>query len=409
MTLNILHISQSVNPKHGGPIEGIRQQAKDHALSGHVVEILSLDSPNSSYLDFPGIPVFPLKKSFIDIFFPLSMVHWLQLNYLRYDAIIINGIWGFHLIAAWLVIRNKTIPYFVFSHGMLDPWFRRRFPIKHLKKYLLWPWAVYPVLRDADAVLFTCEQEKLLARKSFLPYRCNEVVIDFGTEGIPDPNIDFRPMFLANHPALSSKQVFLFLGRVHPKKGPDLLLRAIEVLQREGIWDLATMTLVMAGPTDSSYAKELIQLADSLKISASIYWTGMLSGDQKWGAFQAADVFVLPSHQENFGIAVAEALSCNTPVLLSSSVNIAPEISDDFAGFVDSDTLSGTVQLLRRWLSISIGDKEAMRLSARICFNKRFHISRTSSSITNTIHYSQLQRKLAPESSGKKCYSISRS
>lgn len=402
MTLNILHISQSVNPKHGGPIEGIRQQAKDHALSGHLVEVLSLDSPDSSYLDFPGIPVFPLKLNFIDRFFPLSMLYWLNFNYLRYDAIIINGIWGFHLIAAWLVLRNKTIPYFVFTHGMLDPWFRRRFPVKHLKKYLLWPWAVYPVLRDADAVLFTCQQEKLLARNSFFPYRCKEVVINFGTEGIPDPHKDIRPKFLAHHPVLSSKQLFLFLGRVHPKKGPDLLIRAIGYLLREGIWDPATMTLVMAGPTESSYAKQLINLADRLKISNSIYWTGMLSGDQKWGAFQAADVFVLPSHQENFGIAVAEALSCNTPVLLSSSVNIAPEISDDLAGFVDHDTFLGTVQLLRRWLSLSTGDKEAMRLAARICFDKRFHISRTSSSIINTIHYSQDQRKLVRKASVNK-------
>lgn len=394
MTFNILHISQSVNPNHGGPIEGIRQQAKDHALSGHVVEVLSLDCPQSSYLDFPGIPVYPLRLTFFDNFFPFSMVRWLRINYLKYDAIIINGIWGFHLFAAWLVLRNKSIPYFIFSHGMLDPWFRKRFPIKHLKKYLLWPWAIYPALRDADAVLFTCQQEKLLARNSFYPYECNEVVIDFGTEGIPDNQIDFASKFLVNHPTLSSKQLILFLGRVHPKKGPDLLIKAISLLQCEGIWDPSTMTLVMAGPTDGIYAKQLMELATKYNISDSIYWTGMLSGDQKWGAFQSADVFILPSHQENFGIAVAEALSCNIPVLLSTSVNIAPEIYEDRAGFVDSDTLSGTAELLRRWFSLSASDKATMRLSARKCFDKRFHISRTSFSIMSTIQTSRLQRTL---------------
>jgi glycosyltransferase involved in cell wall biosynthesis len=394
MTLRILHISQSINPKHGGPIEGIRQQAKEHARQGHIVDLACLDIPNSPHLPLPGIKVYPLFKNSFDRFFPFSLVKWLRLYHNKYDAVIINGIWGFHMLASWIALRTCNTPYFVFTHGMLDPWFRRTYPFKHFKKWLLWPWAVYPVLRDASSLLFTCEREKILARHSFWLYDCFETVIDYGTEGVPPAMENSYSKFLSNHPDLSHKQLILFLGRVHPKKGADLLVRAVHALQAEGIWNSAQVCLVMAGPADSIYAKELIKLADEIGVSDSFYWTGMISGQEKWGAFQAADAFILPSHQENFGIAVAEALSCGTPVLISSSVNIAPEIAADGAGFVESDTLDGTTKLIRRWLSLGTKDKLDMRLLARSCFLNRFHISNTTKSIQKAIMLALLERAI---------------
>ena len=76
-----------------------------------------------------------------------------------FDAVIINGLWQYHSFGAWRALRGTATPYYVFPHGMLDPWFKRSFPLKHLKKWLYWPWAEYRVLRDARAVIFTCEAE----------------------------------------------------------------------------------------------------------------------------------------------------------------------------------------------------------------------------------------------------------
>ena len=390
--LNILHIVQSVNPKHGGPIEGIKQQAYQHSLYGHTTEIACLDSPTSTFLGHTGTKVHPLRLNSFDDFFPRSLYKWLKANHYYYDAIIINGIWGFHLFTCWLALHNTNSPYFVFSHGMLDPWFNKTFPLKRIKKWLVWPWAIYPGLRDADAVFFTCEQEKLLARKSFWLYDCNEVVINYGTAGVPNPYADYSISFFQAHPQLINKEIILFLGRVHPKKGPDLLLCALDLLQKEGCWNPNNMRLVLAGPNDSYYAKKLALLAERLGISESIYWTGMITGDQKWGAFQSADAFVLPSHQENFGISVVEALSCSIPVLISSSVNISPEIEKDGAGLVDQDTVDGTAQLLRRWLTLNAGEKAEMGRKARHTFEQRFHITGTSRSITKNIYTSMLMR-----------------
>ena len=391
MPLRILHVIQSVNPKNGGPIEGICQQAKAHALYGHSVEIASLDEPQSDYLSFPNLKVYPCKSLRRDRILPLKLYTWLKSNCDNYDCIILNGIWGAHIPAAWLALRKSSVPYFVFSHGMLDPWFKRRYPLKHIKKWLVWPWAIYPALRDANAVFFTCEQEKVLARKSFWLYDCIEAVIKYGTEGIPCPEDDYAKSFLKSHPSLAGKRIFLFLGRVHPKKGPDLLIRSIADLERNSLWNPHTMKLVFAGPQNSNYAQKLAKLSETLEVSKSLYWTGMLTGNEKWGAFQSAEAFVLPSHQENFGIAVAEALSCGIPVMISSAVNIANEIKQDRAGLVEPDNLNGTSKLFRRWLALSEAEKVSMGIAARECFVKRFHSSLTSSSITSNIYLSLLE------------------
>jgi glycosyltransferase involved in cell wall biosynthesis len=395
MSLRILHIVQSVNPEGGGPIEAVRQVGHAHRALGDTLQIASLDPPGAPYLAFPEVPVEPLLLGWIDRFFPLSLLRWVRDHHRHFDAVVVNGIWDFHLLAAYLAVRDTGTPFYVFPHGMLDPWFRRRYPLKHLKKWLFWPWAMYLPMRYADAVCFTCNQERLLARQSFWLYDCHEVVVDFGTKGIPDPSHNYATPFLEANPAIASRQRFLFLGRVAPKKGPDLLLRAIAALNAEGLWDPATMVLVLAGPASGAYATELQQLAERIGISSSLHWTGMLQGDQKWGAFQSADAFVLPSHQENFGIAVAEALSCSTPVLLTHPVNIAADIAAAGGGLVEHDSVAGITTLLRRWLALDPTARAAMATEARRCFLERYEITNAALSITRTIHAARLQRQLA--------------
>jgi glycosyltransferase involved in cell wall biosynthesis len=398
MPLKILHVVQSVNPVGGGPIEGIRQRAVSHHFFGDSLQIASLDPPGAPYLAFPGVPVEPLRRSWIDHFFPLSLLRWVKAHRHEFDAVVVNGIWDLHLLAAYLAVRGTDTPVLVFPHGMLDPWFRYRYPLKHLKKWLVWPWAIYPPLRGADAVCFTCNQERLLARQSFWLYHCHEVVVAYGTKGIPDTNHNYATSFLEAHPPIAGRQRFLFLGRVAPKKGPDLLLRAIATLQAEGLWDPATMVLVLAGPASGSYAKALKRLAARLGVSASLHWTGMLQGDAKWGAFQSADAFVLPSHQENFGIAVVEALSCSTPVLLSPAINIAADIAAAGAALVEPDNHPGVSTLLRRWLALDPAARDAMATNARRCFEEHYQIDNASLSITRAIHLAKLSRQLAHRS-----------
>jgi glycosyltransferase involved in cell wall biosynthesis len=264
---------------------------------------------------------------------------------------------------------------------MLDPWFKRRYPMKHLKKWLYWPWAEYKVLRDATAVLFTCEEERRLARQSFWLYKCDEFVVNYGTSApTGDPETQ-RALFLERYPHLRAKRCLLFLGRVHEKKGPDLLFHAFAALLARLPADRrGDLHLVMAGPDDHAFGQKMKALVASLGLAKNVTWTGMVSGDLKWGAFHASDAFVLTSHQENFGIAVVEALACGVPVLISNQVNIWREIQQAGAGFVDSDDPAGAGRLLEQWADVDRALWERMRGAAKKVFSERFVIDRTAES-----------------------------
>ena len=111
----------------------------------------------------------------------------------------------------------------------------------------------------------------------------------------------------------------------------------------------------------------------------------MLEGDCKWGAFHSANAFVLPSHQENFGIAVAEALACGLPVLISDKVNIWREIQSDGAGIVAPDSLEGTQHLLQSWVDLPLAQQIQMGGSAVQCFENRFEIHRMAQSLLRAL------------------------
>ena len=173
--------------------------------------------------------------------------------------------------------------------------------------------------------------------------------------------------------------VALYLSRIHPKKGCDLLLQAFAKLVNSGGSSpdgKGDLHLVMAGPDDSDYGRRMKSMAQTLGIGDRVTWTGMLAGDLKWGAFHAADVFVLPSHQENFGIAVAEALACGLPVLISNKVNIWREVRMHGAGMVEGDDQPSVDRMLASWISADDGQRRAMRDNARTCFQKCFNVDR---------------------------------
>src|SRR5204862_546098 len=119
-------------------------------------------------------------------------------------------------------------------------------------------------------------------------------------------------------------------------------------------------------------------LAEELGIADRVVWTGMLSGDLKWGALHSAEVFALPSHQENFGIAVAEALACSVPTLISREVNIWREVVESGAGLAEADTAEGATHLLRTWLSLPAEQQHTMREAAQQCFAERYEIHRAT-------------------------------
>ena len=379
--MKILHIITSVNSANGGPIEGVKQLAKVLVAEGQSVHVCSLDAPDAPWVrNFP-LTLFALGPGRSNYAYTSALIPWLRENACKYDVLIVNGVWQFGSLATRHILRGSPTPYFVFTHGMLDPWFKRTYPLKHIKKSLYWRWGEYRVLRDARAVLFTCEEERLLARESFRPYKCNEAVVNYGTAAPQGNPAQQRSAFLEQFPDLNGKRILLYLSRIHPKKGCNLLLEAFACVAESD----PALHLVMAGPDQMGWQKTLQQQANQLGISQRVTWTGMLSGDLKWGAYHAAEVFVLPSHQENFGIVVAEALACGKPVLISNKVNIWREIEHVGAGFVANDDLEGTRALFKQWLATSLEKRIEMAVQAVACFQNHFEIHRAAQSLMDVI------------------------
>jgi glycosyltransferase involved in cell wall biosynthesis len=387
MGYRILHAIRSVNPAGGGPIEGVKQMSAANQRHGHSIEVASLDAPDDPWVRDCPLRCHALGPAWLPYGYSPRFVPWLRIHRRDYDVVVVNGIWQYSSFGVWRALQGTPTPYFVFTHGMLDPWFKRTYPLKHLKKWLYWPWAEYRVLRDATAVIFTCEEERRLARQSFWLYKCDEFVVNYGTaEPAGDPE-NQRRLFVEQFPNLADKRCLLFLGRVHVKKGPDLLFKAFaDVLSRLPPETTKDVHLVMAGPNDHAYGQKMIRLGQKLGLAERVTWTGMVTGELKWGAFRAADAFILPSHQENFGISVAEALACGVPVLISNQVNIWREIHHDGAGLVETDDLAGTIRLLEGWLTTNPETWRAMKPRARSCFERRFTIEKTANSLMRAFH-----------------------
>jgi glycosyltransferase involved in cell wall biosynthesis len=226
-------------------------------------------------------------------------------------------------------------------------------------------------------VIFTSEQERLEARQSFWLYRAREQVSPLGVERPVTASAVTTDLLTKHFPQLRGTRPLLFLGRLHPKKGCDLAIDAFAAVAR----DRKDISLVLGGPDQVGWKTELERRARDLGVESRVLFTGMLQGELKQSALLNADALILPSHQENFGMAVVEGLAVGVPALISDRINISGEIAADRAGYVASDDLAGTTSLLRRWLDTPDTDREVMRRNARNCFANRYEIERAVDSL----------------------------
>jgi len=372
--MKILRVTTSMNPAFGGPPHGIRASIRALAKMGVENEVVCCDAPGADWNGQDAFPIHLLGPGRFGFSFAPELSTWLRKNTSRFDAVVVHGMWQWPGLA---VLRSSASKYFLMPHGMLDPWFQRDATrrLKAVRNWLYWWLLERRVVNGAAGVLFTCLEELQLARTTFGGYRPKrELNVGYGIEAPPRFSEKMQASFLEKLPRLESKPYLLFLGRIHPKKGVEMLVRAYsEILKTEKL-KAGFPELVIAGPGwDSEYGRQIRGRIDGV---AGIHAVGMLEGDAKWGAMHGCDAFVLPSHQENFGIAVAEALACNKPVLISDKVNIWREISEDGAGLVEEDSVEGTMRLLARFAAGELAIEKTERF--RDCFQRRFEIQQAA-------------------------------
>lgn len=362
--MRVLHVIPSLGPLRGGPSVAARAMAAGLARAGLEVELAATDDDGPGRLAVPhGLPLreggvtfryFPRQTGFYTGSAPLAA--WLAANAGRYDLIHAHALFSFAPLAAAAAAAARGVPYIVRPLGTLSPWgLRNRRPLlKAASLQLLDRHA----LAGAAAVHFTTEQERAEAAALGVPHRpvVAPLPVELDHEGLRRAAGRLR----ARHPALAGRAVALFLGRLDPKKGLELLLPALAAAraQRPGL------ALLVAGEGEPGYLAGLRRQAAALGLGDAVVWAGFLAGADKLAALAGAELFVLPSHAENFGVAVVEAMAAGLPVIISDQVGIHREVAAAGAGLV----VPCETGALARALAALAGDaglREAMGARAR--------------------------------------------
>lgn len=375
--MKILHLVNTLNPRGGGVTEAVKQFSVTLTESGHKNEIVTVDSQKEKWGDLDSIPIHRLGPAKSAYGYSEKLIPWLREHGKRFDLAITHGLWQYHGPATRKVFLELGRPYFVFAHGMLDVWFKTNYPLKHLKKWLFWPWADYRVMRDAKSVIYTSDNEMISSRKSFWLYRCHESVVRYGIMLPHKKPEEAEAAFLEKYPELKGQRFLLFIGRIHEKKGLDLLCKAWAEIDPE-----KRPPLVVAGPEEQT---ELLKTARALAGPDGFHYLGMLDNEVKWGAMAAAEVMILPSHQENFGLVVAETMIMGTPVLISDKVNIWKEATESGAGLVAPDTLEGTRILLDSWLEMTHDQRDSMATCAQPACESLFDLRKNTAALIEVL------------------------
>lgn len=367
--MNILHVINSLDPALGGTVACVREVASGMKQRGHAVSVASLsDTPDDPWVRDFAVPCICLAPSLLKYSAAPRLLWWLFRHAGKFDVIIINGLWQFQGLGTALIAWLRRRPYVIYVHGMLGPlgkvsiW-------KYIKKLAYWSLFEYWVVRCAEFAIFTSEEEARLARGFFPFYRWKQAVVGNGASRPAAVGPEPTARLLSRFPILVGKKILLYLGRLHPGKGCDFLLKAFAA----ELTSSPQQHIVFAGPdTDPRYSFELRQLAETLSISERVTWTGMIVGEDKDAMFAMASVFICPSHHENFGIAVVEAIARGIPAIVTNKVNIHGILSSGGAAIVCDDTVDGLRRALREWIAMSECEKESMRDRQRALYERMF-------------------------------------
>ena len=348
---------------------------------GHTVDIATLDDPRIKLLSQDDLSFIRLGPTKFGRYYSQNSRKWIENNISKYDVIIINGLWSYNNYLISKICRKNNKKYFIFPHGMLDITFRKLYPLKHLKKYVYWLLIEKNVINNSEAVIYTCRTELDMAIKTFPYYNAKSLVMNYGINIPPiiaeEKIVNYKKIISNN----SENRVLLYLSRIHEKKGCDLLIIAFSEIIKIN----KNLVLIIAGPGEFKYINGLKNLVLKLGISEDVKFIGEVSDDNKWLNFYSADLFCLPSHQENFGIAIAEALACSLPVLISDKVNIWKDVEEANAGFISPDSIDGVKISLIRWLQLDNKIIEVLRKNARNLFLSKYEMKTAISSLMEII------------------------
>jgi glycosyltransferase involved in cell wall biosynthesis len=333
--MRILHVTWGLSPQNGGLSRAILDMCRELSRRGDKVAIYATDWDGDGRLNVPvNQPIFDehgVERRYFPVWphgdygFSLPLAAALRADMRGYNIVHIHLLYRFSSTVAAYYCRSYGKSYIVSPHGGLDPYlfyhhgFRKRLYERLFDRMNL---------KGAAAVHFTAAEEMELAKSSGLEFR--GVVVPLGVRlnnrDAEEPGKSIHDLF----PETRGRKTILFFGRITFKKGLDLLAKAFGLLAR-GRDDVH---LLIVGPDEQGLKEKVRTWLRQEGVEAKATVAGMLLGKEKWSVLKGADVFVLPSYSENFGIAVVEAMAAGLPVVISNKVNIWREIAAERAGSV---------------------------------------------------------------------------
>ncbi len=321
--MRVLHVIPSVDERSGGPATAILPMCRALQQRGIQVTLISTDA-GIRVPDFKGVSAMLFPSQLGESFkYSRPLSSWLRANIRDFDLAHIHAVFNHSSVTTAHACRKAGVPYVVRPLGTLEPWSMAQ---KSVRKRVFWQVAGKAMLRRAAAVHYTTEAEKLSTQR--LLGLNHGKVIGLGIANGSSTS-GAKEKLASYFPELAQLRYVLVLSRLHPKKGLDVLLDSFSMLvQQQKFKD---WRLVIAGDGPAEYVATLKQ-----KSCKRVLFTGWLDGEKKDAVLSNASLLVLPSHQENFGLCVMEALSHAVPVLVSPHVNLAEEIVLANAGWIST-------------------------------------------------------------------------
>ncbi len=336
--MRVLHVIQAMSRKFGGPPTVLYDLVKAQNENGLDIEVATtniatprggvLDVPTGRSVEWCGIKIhyFPVQSS--SLLFSVQLRSYLKNNCIKFDIIHIHGLYRFPTTYAAYAARKHGVPYIIRPHGSLDPYlYKRSTRGSVLLKRVYERMFDLPNLNHASALHFTAEEER--KRVSFLGLRSPSFVIPNGLDWKHYEKLPERGGFRVKL-GINSEPVVLFLGRLHFKKGLDLLVQSFDIVHNQ----YPEAKLVIVGPDNDNYGVQVRSWVHERRLDNSVQFVGHLDKTDVTQAYVDADVFVLPSYTENFGMTVVEAMACKLPVVISDQVNIHNEVAGSGGGLV---------------------------------------------------------------------------
>lgn len=372
--LRVASVIATLSTRTGGPILNLVGSVPHLARAGVEVTIFTTDmgGPASAPASRAGPDDFPAGAAQCDVrvfraeaprrlSYSPGLRQALQRDAASFDLVRVHGVYLYPNYVAAASARRAGVPYIVTPHGALDPWMRRHGRARKLVTNLAWQ---NRMLRDAAAIHATTTRDRELLA-DVAPAGVPRYVVGNGVDVEAFATVPSRGALRRELGIAPDRPMLLFLSRVSRKKGIDILLRAAA---RLGSLQPA---VVVVGPDDEGLTGELRTLARELGLEASVYFAGARYGADRLQALADGDVWVLPSHTENFGNAVVEAMSAGVPVVVSDAVNLAPEISAARAGFVTTRDPDSVAAACHDALTMAPDEKARLTAAGR-AFASRF-------------------------------------